>query len=212
MAKPGGVPDRFAGKITVLTGLTQLPLEQLRTGSAHPLSAYRAQDTDYSVVPETLAKIYNRPADESNTGVSGGPIEFQNYPAIIQTDSDTFATNVGLKKWTIPKSKYKKLPTDRNAPPMLAEVWHSLPEPFIDEPNWTPRALAEAGITVYEKNHSSPLSNLLGLGQLVPPLHRPDDRHLHPGRGRRIRAGRAVHGRDVPCFQQVVLDRGRLAV
>ena len=104
MAKPGGVPERFAGKITVLTGLTQLPLEQLRTGSVHPLAAFRAQDTDYSVVPETLNKIYNHATDESNSGVSGGPIEFQNYPAIIQTDSDTFATNVGLKKWTIPAS------------------------------------------------------------------------------------------------------------
>lgn len=105
MAKPGAVPSRFAGKITVLTGLTQLPLDQHRLGSVRPEAAYRAQDTDYSIVPETLTKLYNQPKDESDKGVSGGPIEFQNYPAIIQTDSDTFATNVGLPKWTIPKNQ-----------------------------------------------------------------------------------------------------------
>jgi hypothetical protein len=36
---------------------------------------------------------------------SQGPIEFQNYPAYLQSDSDTFATNVGVPKFSVPSSQ-----------------------------------------------------------------------------------------------------------
>jgi tripeptidyl-peptidase-1 len=107
MAKPGAVPASLEGKVTVLTGLTQFPMGQ-RAGTARPAGYTKAAgglrgkagDTDYSVVPETLRILYNA-TDSGSAASSVGPIEFQNYPAVIQTDLDTFATNTGLKKWTI---------------------------------------------------------------------------------------------------------------
>ena len=105
MHAPGSIPSSLAGKVTIMTGLTQFPMGQ-RTGAVRPESAYRAQDTDYSVVPETLNILYNHQgADDSSSAVSAGPIEFQTYPAIIQTDDDTFAKNVGIPAWTIPQNQ-----------------------------------------------------------------------------------------------------------
>jgi len=106
MHAPGAVPASLEGKVTIVTGLTQLPLKAHRAGSVHPEAAYKAQDTDYSVVPETLNILYShKGADDSTLNVGAGPIEFQNYPAIIQTDDDTFAKNVGIPTWTIPKNQ-----------------------------------------------------------------------------------------------------------
>jgi subtilase family serine protease len=106
MHAPGSVPAALEGKVTVVTGLTQLPLKAHRAGAVRPEAAYRAQDTDYSVVPETLNILYSHQgADDSSLSVGAGPIEFQGYPAIIQTDDDTFAKNVGLPTWTIPKNQ-----------------------------------------------------------------------------------------------------------
>jgi subtilase family serine protease len=77
MHAPGSIPSSLAGKVTIMTGLTQFPMGQ-RTGTMRPEAAYRAQDTDYSVVPETLNILYNHPTDDSSNAISAGPIEFQN--------------------------------------------------------------------------------------------------------------------------------------
>jgi len=102
MDKPGSIPDRFVNKITILTGLTQFPMGH-RTGTMRPQAVYLGQsDTDYSIVPETLRILYNA-TDNGSNNTSAGPIEFQGYPAVIQTDLDTFAKNVGIPDIIIPK-------------------------------------------------------------------------------------------------------------
>ena len=79
MHAPGSIPSSLAGKVTIMTGLTQFPMGERRTGTVRPEAAYRAQDTDYSVVPETLNILYNHQgADDSSNAISAGPIEFQN--------------------------------------------------------------------------------------------------------------------------------------
>ena len=78
MHAPGSIPSSLAGKVTIMTGLTQFPMGQ-RTGTVRPEAAYKAQDTDYSVVPETLNILYSHQgADDSSNAISAGPIEFQN--------------------------------------------------------------------------------------------------------------------------------------
>ena len=78
MHKPGGVPAELEGVVSLVTGLTQLPMGQ-RTGTTRPVAAYRAQsgDTDYAIVPETLLKLYNVDSSDSTSATSAGPIEFQ---------------------------------------------------------------------------------------------------------------------------------------
>ncbi len=103
MEKPGRVPDQFVNKVTILTGLTQCPMGQ-RVGTVRPHSVYvNNKDTDYSVVPETLRILYNA-TDSGSSSTSAGPIEFQGYPAVIQTDLDTFAKNVGMADFNIPSA------------------------------------------------------------------------------------------------------------
>ena len=107
MAKPGFIPTRLTGKVTILTGLSQFPMGQ-RTGTMRPEALYRAQsgDTDYAIVPEVINKFYNHEnADDSTTMASAGPIEFQNYPAIEFTDIDAFAKGVAMPTWTVPKNQ-----------------------------------------------------------------------------------------------------------
>lgn len=101
--KPGRVPTSLMGKVLMVTGLTQFPVPRL--GSKRGMEVPRAQDTDYAVVPETLNIFYNVTSDDSAAASSVGPIEFQGYPAIVQTDLDGFATNTGLPKWQIPQSQ-----------------------------------------------------------------------------------------------------------
>jgi tripeptidyl-peptidase-1 len=103
MDQPGSIPSKLEGKVTIVTGLTQFPMGQ-RTGTARPAAVYLGNtDTDYTIVPETCRILYNATAAPTGSKSSSvGPIEFQGYPAVIQTDLDGFATNVGLPKWTIP--------------------------------------------------------------------------------------------------------------
>jgi len=100
MDKPGTIPEKFTNKITILTGLTQFPLGH-KLGTSRPITY---TDTDYTIVPETLRILYNA-TETGSDDTSAGPIEFQGYPAVIQTDLDTFATNVGISKFTIPKNQ-----------------------------------------------------------------------------------------------------------
>jgi hypothetical protein len=58
------------------------------------------------------------------------------------------------------ENSFRTAPPDRSAPPTLAEVRHLLPQPFIDAPVSTPRALAEAGIAAYDKVWEIAFKNL----------------------------------------------------
>lgn len=104
MNKPGSIPTSLAGKVTVLTGLTQLPLGDYRAGKMRPFASYTA-GADYSIVPETLNKLYQHEGADESANSQSGPIEFQNYPAILRSDNDAFATSVGISKWTIPANQ-----------------------------------------------------------------------------------------------------------
>lgn len=97
---PGSVPESLKGKVLMVTGLSQFPVKRL--GALRPIEVYRAQATDYAVVPETLQMFYNVTTGDSAAASSQGPIEFQGYPAIIQSDLTQFAANVALPNWTIP--------------------------------------------------------------------------------------------------------------
>jgi tripeptidyl-peptidase-1 len=97
------VPDRFKDKITVVTGLTQFPVPKL--GSWRPVSViHDLADNDYTIVPQTLQKIYNITFDGSSSSTQAA-VEFQGYPAYVQADTDTFATNTGIKTWSVPTAQ-----------------------------------------------------------------------------------------------------------
>jgi subtilase family serine protease len=104
MKNPGSIPVSLTGKVTIVTGLTQLPMEGLRAGKTRPFASYTA-GADYSIVPETLNKFYQHEGADESANSQTGPIEFQNYPAILRSDNDDFATSVALPKWTIPANQ-----------------------------------------------------------------------------------------------------------
>lgn len=101
---PATVPDSLIGKVVMVTGLKQFPVP--RVGSVRPFEVITAVgDVDYSIVPQTLTALYNVTSVDGTTSSTQAPIEFQGYPAFVQSDLDTFLTSVGGKKFTIPASQ-----------------------------------------------------------------------------------------------------------
>ena len=67
------LPAHLAGKVTMITGLVELPMNE-RAGKRAPAP----EAGDYYVVPETLTTFYNVKDSDSSIAGSVGPIEFQN--------------------------------------------------------------------------------------------------------------------------------------
>lgn len=102
---PATVPESLTGKVIMVTGLLRFPIPRL--GNSRPvdiMQALAAPDVDYSVVPETLNIMYNITTVDGSAASTQAPVEFQNYPAYVQADLDTFTKDVGVPDFTIPKS------------------------------------------------------------------------------------------------------------
>jgi len=97
------MPAELEGKVLMVTGLRNFPVPRL--GSVRPIEAIVALGAvDYSVVPSTLVSFYNITSFDGSAASTQAPVEFQGYPAYVQTDLDTFATSTKTPDYTIPAS------------------------------------------------------------------------------------------------------------
>lgn len=97
------VPDKLIGKVVMVTGLTAFPIPRL--GNSRPIDVMEAiSAVDYSIVPQTFNAVHNVTTVDGSPASTVGPIEFQNYPAFVQSDLDTFTKNVAVSDYVIPPS------------------------------------------------------------------------------------------------------------
>jgi len=69
---------------------------------------------------------------------SAGPVEFQSYPAVIQTDLDTFAKNVGMADFKIPADHIVgPFRPGAGAESALDELYIVAMSPNVDRWYWT---------------------------------------------------------------------------
>lgn len=81
------VPAELEGKVLFVSGLQNFP--HPRTGSVRPVEVVRAiNDADYSIVPETLARFYNTSSAKGSAASTQAAVEFQSYPAFVQSDRE----------------------------------------------------------------------------------------------------------------------------
>jgi tripeptidyl-peptidase-1 len=91
------IPDHLAEAVDMVSGLSFFPVHRARLGRVEALN-----DNDYLVVPETIAAFYKTEKD-GNAQSTQAPIEFQNYPAVKQSDLDTFITQTAIQSFQIAK-------------------------------------------------------------------------------------------------------------
>ncbi len=88
---PMSIPSEMAEHITFITGLSAFP--EPRLGHNKPA---KATGPDYTVVPETIVKIYDIGTAAGSAKSTQGVGEFQDEPAYDPADLTKFSTEVGI--------------------------------------------------------------------------------------------------------------------
>ena len=90
-------PEQLEGKVEFIAGLTEFPED--RFGRSRPY----VDASSYTVVPETLQKVYNTDAGKGSEKTTQAAAEFQGYPAISSDDLNTFIQKTGIDKFSLEK-------------------------------------------------------------------------------------------------------------